>query len=85
LPYSCKRSTTQIDPISRSGYTLAACSESDVFGTATFLKDHATWSAIAVCPENSLLEWTATEVEGVTISGGFKVGGARGKTKKGPL
>jgi len=29
-------------------------------------------SAIAVCPENSLLEWTATDVEGVTIINVYK-------------
>ena len=49
------------------GYTLTACTEIEVYGTATFVKHHARWSAIAVCPENSLLEWTSTEVEGVTI------------------
>ena len=55
-----------------SGYTLAACTESEVYGTATFVKHHALWSAIAVCPENSLLEWTATKVEGVTIINVYK-------------
>jgi len=54
------------------GYTLAACTESEVYGTATFVKHHAKWSAIAVCPENSLLESTAMEVEGVTIINVYK-------------
>jgi len=54
------------------GHTLAACTESEVYGTATFVKHHAKWSAIAVRPENSLLEWTATEVEGVTIINVYK-------------
>jgi len=54
------------------GYNLAACTESEVYGTPTCVKHHAKWSAIAVCPENSLLEWTATEVEGVTIINVYK-------------
>jgi len=44
------------------GYTLAACTESEVYNTATFVKHHAKWSANAMCPGNSLLEWTETEV-----------------------
>jgi len=49
------------------GYTRAACTESEVHGTATFVKHHARWSTIAVCPENSLLEWSVMEVECITI------------------
>ena len=54
------------------GHTLAACTESELYGTATFVKHHANWGAIAVCPENSQLEWTATEMEGVTIINVYK-------------
>jgi len=54
------------------GYTVAACTKSEVYGTATFVKHHAKWSAIAVCPENSLLEWIAKEVEGATIINVYK-------------
>jgi len=54
------------------GYTLAACTERKVHSTATFVKHHAKWSAIAVSPENLLLEWTPTEVEGITIINVYK-------------
>ena len=30
------------------GYTLATCTESEVHGTATFVKHHAKWITIAV-------------------------------------
>ena len=55
-----------------SGFTLVAHTESDTHGIATFIQNSAKWNAVASCPPDSSLEWTATSVEGVTVTNVYK-------------
>ena len=49
------------------GYIPAAFIISDVHGTAAFVNNHNTWRMKATCPEGSGVEWTAINVERITI------------------
>ena len=54
------------------GYQLAAHTESNVYGIATFVKNASEWEIAATCPADSTLNWTAVEVEGTTIIDVYK-------------
>ena len=54
------------------GFTLAACTESDIHGIATFIKNTAKWKQIDTSPPDSTIEWSATQTEGVNIINVYK-------------
>ena len=54
------------------GYTLAAYTESDTHGIATFVHNSAKWRAVAASNPDSDLEWAATQIEGVTVINVYK-------------
>ena len=49
------------------GYQLAAHTESNIYRTATFVKNGSKWKIAATCPAKSILNWTAVEIEGTTV------------------
>ena len=55
-----------------SGYQLAALTESNIYGTASFVKNGSKWKIAATCPDDSILNWTAVEVEGTTVINVYK-------------
>ena len=59
------------------GFTLAASTEPDIHGIATFVRNSARWKAIATSPPNSAVEWAATQIEGVSITNVYKPPTAR--------
>ena len=54
------------------GYQLAAHTKSNIYGTASFVKNGSTWKIAATCPDDSILNWTAVEVEGTTVINVYK-------------
>ena len=49
------------------GFILAAYTENDINGIATFVKNTAKWKAITSSPPDSNVDWAATQIEGVTV------------------
>ena len=54
------------------GYQLAAHTESNIYGTASFVKNGSKWKIAATCPDDSILNRTAVEVEGTTVINVYK-------------
>ena len=54
------------------GYQLAAHTESNIYGTASFVKKGSKWKIATTCPDDSILNWTAVEVEGTTVINVYK-------------
>ena len=54
------------------GYQLAAHTKSNIYGTASFVKNGFKWKIAATCPDDSILNWTAVEVEGTTVINVYK-------------
>ena len=54
------------------GYQLAAHTESNIYVTASFVKNGSKWEIAATCPDDSILNWTAVEVEGTTVINVYK-------------
>ena len=54
------------------GYKLAAHTESNIYETASFVKNGSKWKIAATCPDDSILNWTADEVKGTTVINVFK-------------
>ena len=50
-----------------SGCNLAACTNSGIHGTATFVKNSANWTPISLSKTHSGVEWLATKIEGTTV------------------
>ena len=53
-------------------YQLAAHSESNIYVTATCVKNGSKWKIVATCPVDSILNWTAVEVEGTIVINVYK-------------
>ena len=58
--------------ICRYQLELAAHSESNIYGTATCVKNGSKWKIVANCPVDSILSWTAVEVEGAVVINVYK-------------
>ena len=54
------------------GYTLAACTNSNTHGIATYVKNCAKWKPIASSHPDDEIEWTATEIEGTVVINVYK-------------
>ena len=54
------------------GYILAANTGSKIHSMAVFVKNSASWRSIASCPPASAVEWTAVEMESVTVINVYK-------------
>lgn len=56
---------------------MAAHTQSDICGIATFIKNSAKWKPIVASPPDIHVEWAATLVEGVSIINIYKPSMAR--------
>ena len=54
------------------GYRLAADTKSNIYGAASFVRNGSKWKIAATCPDDSILNWTAVEVEGTTVINVYK-------------
>ena len=68
---------TKADVLSIPGYNLTAHTISGVHGIATFVHSSAKWHDVASSAHDDEIEWTTTEVEGVTITNVYKPPGTR--------
>ena len=61
-----------ISKLKNSSYNHAVCNNSSADGTATFVKNSASWTPISSSKTDTEVEWMATEIEGITVVNMYK-------------